>query len=241
MSRTTFEDRLLAELKREIEHREARAPEAGLAEDTAGGGDPRRSPRRLLTGRRIAVGAAACLLAGLAAVVVPGSPAGSTAYAVERHGDGTVTLTIKDPGMGIASQHELARRVRPWGIRVHVRLPAAPCGSRIPRTSWSGPPVKVLEVTKQGRSVPLRAWSVTLRRGSVLVFENLERPEPVRLAEVRSREDGSCAHGTPVTPDTGATHTGPTAGRPTHTGPTAGRPTHTGPTAGRPTDTGPTD
>ncbi|MFF3615017.1 hypothetical protein [Streptomyces sp. NPDC002580] len=52
--------------------------------------------RRLCTGRRVAVAMAGCAVAALATLVAPGSPAAPAAYAVERHGDGSVTLTVKD-------------------------------------------------------------------------------------------------------------------------------------------------
>ena len=78
-TKTTFEDRLLAELRGEIERREEDSSVPAVR-------------RRLFTGRQLALAAVACAVAGLAVVLVPGSPADSPAYAVERHGDGSVTL-----------------------------------------------------------------------------------------------------------------------------------------------------
>ena len=126
--------------------------------------------RRLVTPRRIAVAAAACAVAGLAAVVLPGSPADSMAYAVERHGDGSVTLTVKDQVIGIDAQRELARQLRPNGIQVTVDVlaPGYICERSKPDQFWA--------VNEQGVRVPIltsqRNWGVTLRRGNVLVFEN---------------------------------------------------------------------
>ena len=116
---TTFEDRLLDELKREIELREA---DAGSGEAGPGSVEADTSVRRryapLVTPRRIAVVAATCAAAWLAMVAVPGSPADSTAYAVERH---AATAASRSPSRTRASaldaQRELAGKVRPWGIR----------------------------------------------------------------------------------------------------------------------------
>ncbi len=103
-TRTTFEDRLLDELKKEIGLRGGAAPDTGT--------------RRLITPRRITVAVAACVVAGLAVVVAPGSPAGSTAYAVERHRDGSVTLTLKKAEMDAVALSDLKRQLRADGISV---------------------------------------------------------------------------------------------------------------------------
>ncbi|MEV0244748.1 hypothetical protein AB0I06_33230 [Streptomyces sp. NPDC050674] len=164
-TRTTFEDRLLDELKREIERREAGAGIDGV-------GAPASSRRRVAP-RRIAVVAAACAAAWAATVAMPGSPADSGAYAVERHDDGRVELTVRKKVFGIDDQLELAERVRPWGIRVDVVAPGDLC------SSWDIPQVMV--VTAEGH--PVRAWPVTLRRGSTLVIEN-SWGEPVPRGEI---------------------------------------------------------
>ncbi|MFI8891736.1 hypothetical protein [Streptomyces paradoxus] len=171
-ARTTFEDRLLGELTKEIELRGAGA-----------GADPGRataSVRRGFAPRRIAVLVAVCAAAWAATVVVPGSPAESSAFAVERHDNGSVELTVGQ-GFGIDDQLELAERVRPWGIRVDVVAPADVCGS------WDIPRVMVL--TAEGD--PIRAWPVTLRRGSTLVIEN-SWGEPVPKDEIERHEVKSC-------------------------------------------------
>jgi hypothetical protein len=172
-TKTTFEDRLLGELTREIELRGAAA---GTEEGTA-----RAAARRRFTPRRIAVVVAACAAAWAATVVVPGSPTDSGAYAVERHDDGSVELTVRKRAFGIDDQLELAERVRPWGIRVDVVAPGDVCGS------WDIPRVMVL--TAEGD--PIRAWPVTLRRGSTLVFEN-SWGEPVPRDEIEHFEVKPC-------------------------------------------------
>lgn len=55
-------------------------------------------------------------------MVAPGSPAAPAAYAVERHDDGIVTLTVKDQDIGIGAQRELARALRPNDIEVTVTV-----------------------------------------------------------------------------------------------------------------------
>ncbi|MFD5231211.1 hypothetical protein ACFWJ5_22260 [Streptomyces qaidamensis] len=169
-TRTTFEDRLLGELKKEVELR-------GAGADT---GRATASVRRRFAPRRIAVLVAACAAAWAATVVVPGSPADSSAFAVERHDNGSVELTVKQ-GFGIDDQLELAERVRPWGIRVDVVAPEDVC------SSWDIPRAMVL--TAEGD--PIRAWPVTLRRGSTLVIEN-SWGEPVPRDEVERYEVKPC-------------------------------------------------
>ncbi|MFJ2233593.1 hypothetical protein [Streptomyces sp. NPDC087859] len=150
--KTTFEDRLLAELQGEIERREADFPV------------PAARPR-VFTGRRLALAAAACAVAALAVVLVPGSPADSPAYAVEHNGDGSVTLTLKDLEPTVESQRELAERLRPSGIHVDIQnldahhVCGRPRGEQLPE----GKPVH-----------PGEAWRITLRRGDSVAFENHE-------------------------------------------------------------------
>ncbi|MEU2587910.1 hypothetical protein ABZ612_34485 [Streptomyces avermitilis] len=199
--RTTFEDRLLGELKREIELREAGAGGLGSAEVKPGKRKAKASvgrPFAPFAPRRIAVVAAACTAAWLAAVVVPGSPTDSNAYAVEPVGDGSVNLTVKDQSIGVAAQRELARKVRPWGIQVTIDVlaPGYICerskvtfplvasdeqGNRVPvipfRSSWD---------------VPKSTWDVTLHRGNVLTFENTKgssRPRAVEFYETKSEAE----------------------------------------------------
>ncbi|WP_019070504.1 hypothetical protein [Streptomyces hokutonensis] len=183
-TRTTFEDRLLAELKREILLRETDRTEE------------RPSARRFFTPRRIAVVLTACAVAWLAAVTVPGVPAGSKAYAVERHDDGTVTLTFQDQAIDVAAQRELASTVRPWGIKVTIDL--LPPGYVCERSQVT----PLSKVDRYGHLVPLvplrgtwkqpSTWQGTLRKGNVLAFENTKgssRPRAVEFYATRSEAE----------------------------------------------------
>ncbi|UIX31676.1 hypothetical protein [Streptomyces sp. GQFP] len=181
--RTSFEDRLLKELQREIELRESVSTEAETSE-----GGATTSVRRLLTPRRISLAAAVCAVAGLAAVVVPGSPTDSVAYAVESHGDGSVTLTLQG-GIDLDAQYDLARELRPNGIVVDVELlpPGYTC------KPWGkAAALRLVSVGKDDIvSAPVHSWTVpvrvTLSRGNVLVFENSEgsaEPQAVHAYEI---------------------------------------------------------
>jgi hypothetical protein len=188
-TRTTFEERLLDGLKREIQLREAGA--GGAVPAGTGEGRAKGLVRRLLapfTPRRIAVVAAVGAAAWLAAVAVPGSPADSKAYAVERHGDGSVTLTVKDRSLSVATQLELAKEVRPWGIHVEVGVldPGYTC------KPWGKKSVLDLRaVDKRGAPEPVSAWTVTLHRGDLLSFENTKgssRPRAITRYEIKAYE-----------------------------------------------------
>ncbi len=185
---TSFEDRLLAELKREIGLREAVSTEVDTGEHGTN-----TSEGRLVTPRRIALAAATCAVAGLAAVVVPGTPADSVAFAVESHGADRVTLTITDPRIDIDAQYEVARKLRPTGIEVDVVVlpPGYTC------KPWGA--VAVLQLLTVGKDSAVRepagSWKVpvrvTLSRGNVLVFENSKgraEPQAVHAYEVERYE-----------------------------------------------------
>ncbi|KUO14033.1 hypothetical protein [Streptomyces sp. DSM 15324] len=138
-ARESFEDRLLAELRREIELRE---------EVSA----PR--PRPLVTRRRVSLALGACAVAAAVAVAVPGSAGGSGAYAVERHGDGSVTLTLKKRSLREVDRQELAKtlsedhiKMTEWGSKVVLQS----C------TDGSGRPYLVA-VDKAGRSSTVSSW-----------------------------------------------------------------------------------
>ncbi|ELP63938.1 hypothetical protein ACKI1I_34110 [Streptomyces turgidiscabies] len=190
---TPFEERLLAELQREIGLREGESAKA-----EAGEGGTHSPVRRVLTPRRIALAAAACAVAGLAAVVVPGTPAESVAYAVESHGDGSVTLTFNEVRIDRDAQYELARELQPNGIEVDVEVlpPGYSC------KKWGN--VAALELVEVGDDddarTPVSAWHVpvrvTLSRGNVLVFENSEgraEPQAVHAYEIGRYELDSTA------------------------------------------------
>lgn len=108
--RTTFEDRLLQELKHELELRAARVPAVAAV----------RAPgRRRVIARRAGWGLAACTAAAAVAVALPGS-ASTAAYAVEENGDGTVTFTINDAALTPQEQRDLTRELNAVGIAVLV-------------------------------------------------------------------------------------------------------------------------
>ncbi|MFF5980438.1 hypothetical protein ACFY78_16505 [Streptomyces olindensis] len=189
-TRTTFEDRLLDGLKSEIERREAATRRAGQAATGGGEDSPAASPHPLFRPRRMAVVALACAAAWLAAVVVPGSPADSPAYAVAPRGDGSVRLTVKDQDMSVEAQYELARKVSSWGVHVTVDvLPAGQVCERSRVTPLAG-------VDRRGERVPIipmkARWDVTLRPGSVLAFENTRgasRPRAVEFYRTRAEAE----------------------------------------------------
>ncbi|OPG06664.1 hypothetical protein B1R27_16295 [Streptomyces sp. GKU 895] len=120
-TRTTFEDRLLAELRREIGLR----ADEGTAEAAPTSVERRRfRARTAFTGPRLALVALACAAVAGAAVLMPGSPAESPAYAVVSHADGTVTVTMNEFGLGGTMPDALVKRLEANGIRVVVdKLP----------------------------------------------------------------------------------------------------------------------
>ncbi|MFE9093245.1 hypothetical protein [Streptomyces sp. NPDC007264] len=191
--RTTFEDRLLDELKREIRLRGTGADGTGPAEAERGGHTTDASvgrPFARSAPRRIAVVAVACAAAWLAAVVVPGSSAESSAYAVEPVGDGSVRLTVREQSIDVAAQRELARKVSSWGIEVTVDVLAP--GYVCERSKVT--PLAAIDA--HGNRVPLiplkAGWDVTLRRGNVLAFENTRgdsRPRAVEFYANKSQAE----------------------------------------------------
>ncbi|MFJ5994715.1 hypothetical protein [Streptomyces sp. NPDC092370] len=199
-ARATFEDRLLTELQGEIVRRERTAleakgaPERGAADTTAGhgtgggfgahaGGGPRtRGPRRrLVTRPRLVIAAGVCALAGFGVTLVPGSPAVSPAYSLERHDDGSVTFSLHELGIGPDAQKELAGKLRAAGI--HVTIDDLKPGYRCAPTRGKSLGVvgvsAVLDLPEVGApksAQPLPDdWpggSVTLHRGDSLGIEN---------------------------------------------------------------------
>ncbi|MDX2525543.1 hypothetical protein ACSCB1_18315 [Streptomyces europaeiscabiei] len=149
----TFEDRLLDELQREIALRAEDAPEPVI--------------RRTITTRRALVALAACVAAAGVVVALPSSTGGSQAYAVERHDDGTVTVT----GEELATwEHrgELAEQLHDVGIRTSFDRPRSGYVCAKPRGETPGPE-KVTD--------PNALWTYTLRPGDTMVFED---PEPIK-------------------------------------------------------------
>ncbi|AZP19381.1 hypothetical protein ACIGMX_12735 [Streptomyces aquilus] len=120
-TRTTFEDRLLAELRREIDLRAA----DGTAEAASTSVERRRfRARTAFTAPRLGLVALACAAVAGAAVLMPGSPAESPAYAVVSHSDGSLTVTLNDIGIGGTLPDEFVDRLEANGIHVVVdKLP----------------------------------------------------------------------------------------------------------------------
>jgi hypothetical protein len=160
---------------------------------------PRPAPPRL------ALAAAACAAAALAVVLVPGSPADSKAYAVERHDDGSVTLTLRDLLMEPNAQRELTERLRANGIHVDIQTLdmvhkcKQPRGEAVegnfavrPSTTakakQSKPPQNPNKPASELAPLATRmgTWKITLHRGDTLAFENnLSEPSKVAGGQVR--------------------------------------------------------
>ncbi|MFM9449760.1 hypothetical protein [Streptomyces europaeiscabiei] len=151
----TFEDRLLDELQREIALRAEDAPEPVI--------------RRTITTRRALVALAACVAAAGVVVALPSSTGGSSAYAVERNGDGSVTVSMDDILLSGDDQKELSERLRAEGISVTVDKPRKGyvCAKR--RGEAYQPGWVVTSSRGTGEAMPSRAF--TLRPGDSLVFE----------------------------------------------------------------------
>lgn len=175
-TRATFEDRLLAELRREIELRaEDRATDGRTADGH--GADSRTTDaapasiwrRRLtvLTAPRLGLVALACAAVAGAWVLMPGSPAESPAYAVVSHADGSLTVTMNEFGLGGTLPDGLAQRLKAHGI--HVIVDELPNG---------------YECTQpRGKSVLARpdedpSWVFDLRRGDSLLIEKMGQRQP---------------------------------------------------------------
>ncbi|MDX3690780.1 hypothetical protein PV726_10700 [Streptomyces europaeiscabiei] len=151
----TFEDRLLDELQREIALRAEDAPEPVI--------------RRTITTRRALVALAACVAAAGVVVALPSSTGGSSAYAVERHEDGSVTVSMEDIVLSGDDQKELSERLRAEGISVTVDKPrnGHVCARR--RGEAYQPGWVVGSSRGTGDVMPSHAF--TLRPGDSLVFE----------------------------------------------------------------------
>ncbi|MFF9776821.1 hypothetical protein ACF1HJ_24575 [Streptomyces sp. NPDC013978] len=148
----TFEDRLLGELQREIALRAEDVPEPAI--------------RRTITTRRALVALAACVAAGVV-VALPSSTGGSRAYAIQQHGDGSVTVSVDDIEKW-DFQGELTERLRELGIFVSVDRPRSGYVCAQPRGESPTPGVVVRADD---------VWKYTLRPGDTIAFED---PAPVK-------------------------------------------------------------
>ncbi|MER6346196.1 hypothetical protein ACWC10_10255 [Streptomyces sp. NPDC001595] len=164
-TKATFEDRLLTELRREIDRR------ASGTSDLAAVPAPAPSRRRTaVTAPRLGLLALACAAAAAAWVLMPGSPAGTPAYALEAHPDGSVTLTLKDMALGGHLQDGLAERLERQGI--HVAVDELPAGYECTHPRGKTLPGRFAPDGGEG------GWEITLRRGDSLAFESITQPRP---------------------------------------------------------------
>ncbi|MEU0028979.1 hypothetical protein [Streptomyces sp. NPDC006335] len=162
-TRTTFEDRLLAELRREIDLRAA-DPTTDAAPTSVW---RRRLPA--LTAPRLGLVTLACAAVAGAWVLMPGSPAESPAYAVVSHPDGSLTVTMNDIGLGGTLPDGLVERLKENGV--HVVVDNVPNGYECTEPRGKGVP---------SSSDPSEdpSWVFDLRRGDSLVLEKLGQRQP---------------------------------------------------------------
>jgi len=156
----TFEDRLLNELQREIALRAEDPPQ------------PEPVIRRTITTRRALVALAACVAAAGGVVALPASTGGAQAYAVERHEDGSVTVSMEEILLSGEEKKELTERLRAEGITVSVDKPRSGYVCAQPRGEMYSPR---WVMASSGDVMVEHAY--TLRSGDSLVFEE---PEPVK-------------------------------------------------------------
>ncbi|MFF4786087.1 hypothetical protein ACFY3E_32795 [Streptomyces griseorubiginosus] len=162
-TRTTFEDRLLAELRHEIALRAA-----DRTADAAPSSVWRRC-RTALTVPRLAVVAVACAAVAGAWVLTPGSPAESPAYAVVSHSDGSLTVTMNDFGLGGTLPDGLVERLKAYGI--HVVVDEVPNGYECTEPRGKG-----VQGRPDSSDGPSQVFD--LRRGDSLVVEKLGQRAP---------------------------------------------------------------
>ncbi|MEU6373349.1 hypothetical protein [Streptomyces sp. NPDC046909] len=166
-TRTTFEDRLLGELRREIDRLAEDRTADGRTSDAAPMSVGRR--RTALTAPRLGLVALACAAVAGAWVLMPGSPAESPAYAVVSHADGSLTVTMNEFGLGGTLPDGLVERLKTHGV--HVVVDKVPNGYECtePRGEWV-----------RGRSDedggPGRVFD--LRRGDSLVVAKMGQRQP---------------------------------------------------------------
>ncbi|MFF9914914.1 hypothetical protein [Streptomyces sp. NPDC013457] len=170
----TFDDRLLDELKREIEQSVAQRPQP--------------APRRMVTRRRVALGLVACGAAALSfglaggqggSAALPSVQGGSVAYAVEKQADGSIAVTVRDLTLDQRQQNELAEKVRATGAGASIQNPpkgytcmAEEKGKVISQGWHDHPDSKSLNRESSGSKGS--NWSVTLRPDDSLVIQNVQ-------------------------------------------------------------------
>ncbi|MBE8471094.1 hypothetical protein [Streptomyces justiciae] len=163
-TRTTFEDRLLVELRREID---LRADDGTAEAAPTPAGRRRFRARTAFTAPRLGLVALACAAAAGAAVLMPGSPAETPAYAVVSHSDGTVTVTMNEFGLGGTLPDGLVEKLKAHGI--HVVVDKLPNGYECTEPRGKG---------VRSRSDQSPGWVFDLRRGDSLVVEKMGQRQP---------------------------------------------------------------
>jgi hypothetical protein len=186
---TTFEDRLLVELRAEVER---------LRDDALAAPKPARA--RVLTARRAGLGlAAACAVTAATVVALPGSGA-SSAYAVEQHPDGTVTVHLYELSLDQHEQEKLVGELREAGVNAEIEYLPAGYQCAGPRGE-GGANVSMMEVEvadtvpeEDDDAAPAEATEpdpaspapeggpedneFVMRAGDTLIIENQEDSEP---------------------------------------------------------------
>ncbi|WP_432071022.1 hypothetical protein [Streptomyces sp. AA1529] len=175
-TKTTFQDRLLSELQKEIGQREALT-----VLETSQAREQRTIPnRRLFTPLCVGAAGMVCSAAAAAVVLTPGSPADSPAYALERLDDSRVSVTMSEIKPDRRAQQELADRLREYGVAVSIDVLPPGYRCREPRgeaVDWTfvpeGKPVKVAGSRDGNRSVAQKGhFKITLEEGDTLLFES---------------------------------------------------------------------
>ncbi|MDT0443062.1 hypothetical protein [Streptomyces johnsoniae] len=186
MTRNTFEDRLLTELKEEIAARAADEPAPASAR-----------PRLFTPLRLTAVATATAAVAGALIVGLPGGTGTSPAYAVERNQDGSVTITWNEyleAESRSALWEELSPALIEAGAHV-IQEPESPlsCGAReyIPLDQPGGAAVQLMRVLpdgtwenagvfmtipdepagRDGHPEPEEEGAATVRAGDTVIFD----------------------------------------------------------------------
>ncbi|MET8982906.1 hypothetical protein ABZX85_45765 [Streptomyces sp. NPDC004539] len=145
---TGFEERLLGELKR----------------DAALRGAAQVAPRRkVFTLPRVLVAGVACVAVSVGWALLPGASSESAAYAVEKHSDGSVTLTVKEWGDEVAlNLASVPEQISRGGMAVDVASGMCADDAADPMPDWventSGPDKAVRKYL---------AWRVTLKSAGV--------------------------------------------------------------------------
>jgi len=172
----TFEDRLLAQLRAVV----AAQPEPAAVPAPAAA-RPRLSRRGVTAGGALTATAAAAVLA----IVLAGGSGAQPAYAVDRHADGSVTVTINDA----RDASGLERELRAAGVPAVVR--DLPEGKTCKAASTAGHPGQPLTVGVGSGADGATTFTVAprqLRDGQTLVVGS--SPGPGRASVSVSVADG---------------------------------------------------